>query len=152
MFGAETAPPDPPGAVATRAHGLRNATQERRVGGPGGRNAGMRAPEESEHAHHPGTEADHLTRVIIAGGGAAVYGAELKASNQERRPQRPRPACERKPQKVRGSVQHLFCTQSAQSAFARVPHQVTPEKSARPSSDYNATFGECILFLIHWQH
>lgn len=53
MFGAETAPPDPPGAVATRAPGLKIATQERREGGPGGRNAGTRAPEESEHAPAP---------------------------------------------------------------------------------------------------
>ena len=52
MYGAETAPPDPPGAVVTRAPGLKIATQERREGGPGGRHAGTRAPEESEHALH----------------------------------------------------------------------------------------------------
>lgn len=50
MFGSDTAPHDPPGAVVTRAPGLKIGTQERREGGPGGRYAGMRVPEESEDA------------------------------------------------------------------------------------------------------
>ena len=82
----------------TRAPGLKIATQERREGGPGGRNAGTRAPEESEHALQT-TRAHNepYARYNWREWGRRFYGADLKATNQEQRPQRPRPARERKP-------------------------------------------------------
>jgi hypothetical protein len=46
-FGDDPPNTTPRGRVATRAPGLKISTQEWRAGGPGGRHAGTRAPEES---------------------------------------------------------------------------------------------------------
>ena len=51
MFGLMPALHDPPGAGCDEGDPTKARTQERRAGGPGGRNAGTRGAEESEHAH-----------------------------------------------------------------------------------------------------
>lgn len=103
----------------TRAPGLKIATQERREGGPGGRNAGTRAPEESEHALQT-TRAHNepYARYNWREWGRRFYGADLKATNQEQRPQRPRPARERKPFKFAGAGDTCF-TRRANKALLR---------------------------------
>ena len=180
MFGAETAHPTPPGAVVTRAPGLKIATQERREGGPGGRNAGTRAPEESEHAPAP----RQRSRAPNARYNWREWGRRFTAQalkqptrNGARNAPAPPASGNLLSLRERGTLvspaeqTKRFCEGAAwnccggrrvswhRSRSQAQPrrnrptrHQGTPEKSARPGSDYITTCGACILFLIHWQH